>query len=107
MPMKPGKDESQSDFMTRCVPEMMGDGKRPQEQAVAACMTMWRDAKNDGKQLDIDDPSIPDPDDDETADDFLERCTSEVLDDNPDLDEDEVIEACQMKYDERAQRNQD
>ena len=43
MPMKPKAGESQSEFMARCVPEMMGDDKRPQDQAVAACMTMWRD----------------------------------------------------------------
>jgi HK97 family phage prohead protease len=43
MPMKPHKGESQSDFMSRCVPEMMGDGKREQDQAVAACAQIWRD----------------------------------------------------------------
>jgi HK97 family phage prohead protease len=42
--MKPHKDETQSEFMGRCVPEMIGTGpdKRPQEQAVAACMDIWR-----------------------------------------------------------------
>jgi HK97 family phage prohead protease/HK97 family phage major capsid protein len=47
MPIKPGKDEKQDQWMGRCVPEMMGKNggtKRPQEQAVAACMTMWRAA---------------------------------------------------------------
>jgi hypothetical protein len=45
MPMKPRAGESQSDFMARCVPDMVGSGadKRPQEQAVAACMQIWRD----------------------------------------------------------------
>src|SRR5262245_66057803 len=42
MPIKPGKDESQSDWMGRCVPEMMAGGKREQDQAVAACAQMWR-----------------------------------------------------------------
>lgn len=46
MPIKPGKSETQSEWMERCVPEMMGDGKRPQDQAVAACLTMWRDRKD-------------------------------------------------------------
>jgi HK97 family phage major capsid protein/HK97 family phage prohead protease len=47
MPIHPGKDETQSEWMSRCVPEMMGDGKRPQEQAVAACLQMWRDKDKD------------------------------------------------------------
>lgn len=49
MPMSPGKDESQSDFMHRCVPEMMGDGKRKQDQAVAACLSMWREGKKSAR----------------------------------------------------------
>src|SRR5512139_109413 len=50
MPLSVGKDETQTEWMHRCVPEMMGQGggtKRPQEQAVAACLTMWRDAKGE------------------------------------------------------------
>ena len=43
MPIHPGKNETQSEWMGRCVPEMMGDGKRPNDQAVAACMQLWRD----------------------------------------------------------------
>ncbi|HEY2244164.1 MAG TPA: hypothetical protein VGH47_08075, partial [Xanthobacteraceae bacterium] len=42
--MTPHKGESQSDFMGRCVPDLMGDGKRENDQAVAACMTIWREA---------------------------------------------------------------
>src|SRR6516162_3304496 len=51
MPISPGKDETQDEWMARCVPEMMGESggtKRPQEQAVAACMQMWRDAHQQG-----------------------------------------------------------
>lgn len=57
MPMSPRKGESQSDFMGRCVPEMMGKNggtKRPQEQAVAACYSMWRDAKGGKKPKEAD-----------------------------------------------------
>jgi HK97 family phage prohead protease/HK97 family phage major capsid protein len=46
MPVKPAKDETDSDFMSRCVPEMMGahgGTKRPQEQAVAACLSILRE----------------------------------------------------------------
>lgn len=49
MPMKPHKGESQSDFMSRCVSDMMGDGKRDNEQAVAACLNIWR--QSDDKQF--------------------------------------------------------
>jgi HK97 family phage prohead protease len=45
MPMKPHKGESKDDFMGRCVPELMGANggtKRPQDQAVAACESIWR-----------------------------------------------------------------
>lgn len=41
MPMKPRKGESQSDFMSRCVPEMVNSG-HDQDQAVAACVNMFR-----------------------------------------------------------------
>src|SRR5215207_2448583 len=41
MPMKPHAGESESDFMSRCVPDMM-DG-RDNDQAVAACLNMWRE----------------------------------------------------------------
>ncbi|MBO0717144.1 MAG: phage major capsid protein, partial [Rhizobiales bacterium] len=57
MPMKPHKGESQSDFLSRCVPDMMGDGKREQDQAVAACLTIWREDKGEkpppGKAADM------------------------------------------------------
>jgi hypothetical protein len=49
MPMTPHKGESQPDFMSRCVPDLMGDGKRENDQAVAACLTIWREA--DKKQF--------------------------------------------------------
>jgi len=47
MPIKPRKGESQSDWMSRCVPEMIGDGKREQDQAVAACLSIWREDKGE------------------------------------------------------------
>jgi HK97 family phage prohead protease len=212
MPIKPGKDESQTDWMARCVPDMKGDNggtKRPQEQAVAACLTMWRDAKGGKEPADKDiaalipgwisnlvragvlkaadveyaDPGYradggkryrldsedriraawhainksadaytpeqarrikarvvaawkdkidkagppsaddkasmdtlrgevvlalkfdcPDPDDDEAHDDFIDRCTDEVMGDDPDRDEDEATQACQLRWDEQSDR---
>lgn len=41
---KPGKNESESDWMGRCVPAMMDEGK-PNKQAVAICMDMWKRKK--------------------------------------------------------------
>jgi HK97 family phage prohead protease len=79
--MKPHKGESQSDFMSRCVPEVIGtgDSKRPQEQAVAICYSYWRD-----KDKQFDDMT---PDEDETYEDFMDRCMDE-------FDED----ACQFRW---------
>lgn len=218
MPIKPGKDESQSDFLKRCVPEMMGDGKRPQDQAVAACLDIWREAhpgakpapkelaaeiaswqrrlrkvlgkadddNGDGKQpygdveyadpgyqsdgkkrypidtedhiraawnyinkpknqepytdeqvkrikarivaawkdkIDADGPPAaddksamvalrrevvalaakdyaPEPDDDESHDDFIDRCVDEMTDNDDSMDDDDAEEACQLAWDE-------
>ncbi len=38
----PNDYESEDDFMKVCVPKMIGEGKA-QDQAVAACMNMWKD----------------------------------------------------------------
>jgi HK97 family phage major capsid protein/HK97 family phage prohead protease len=42
VPMKPHKDENQSAFMGRCVPDMMASGDRDNKQAVAICMDIWK-----------------------------------------------------------------
>jgi HK97 family phage prohead protease/HK97 family phage major capsid protein len=80
MPISPGKDEKQDAWMARCVPEMMGqDGgtKRPSEQAVAACLTMWR-AEHGGKPPPKKQMT---PGDDEDREDFMDRCGEEYDDD--------------------------
>src|SRR5215475_1421052 len=110
MPMKPRKGESQSDFTSRCVPEMMGDGKREQEQAVAACLSIWREAKGEkpppGKSVaqwnweGIRDviakfPTIGKqvaPRGGESRDDFLERCVASHKKDG--MDDAKANEAC-------------
>lgn len=38
----PRKDESRADYMKRCVPEVIGEGKKP-DQAVAMCSAFWED----------------------------------------------------------------
>jgi HK97 family phage prohead protease len=109
MPLKPGKDESQSDFMERCMSEVWGTDAqkegRTQEQAVAICMSYWRDAKG-GEKPDKSAPKtvrkqdVPVPEDDEEREDFLDRCTESLLED--DADEDEAYAACEQAWDERA-----
>lgn len=42
MPLAPSPEESQSDFMHRCVPHQMDKGM-DQDQAVAACMSMYEE----------------------------------------------------------------
>jgi HK97 family phage prohead protease/HK97 family phage major capsid protein len=89
MPMKPHKGESQSDFMARCVPEMIGTGddKRPQEQAVAACMQIWRDKDKSLKSMDDVDCDPADYDDE---DEFMSDCMDEGGDED----------GCQMRWDD-------
>lgn len=88
MPMKPHKGESQSEFMSRCVPDMIGTGKdkRPQEQAVAACLNIFRSDKD--KALD----KQCEPEDGESQEEFMDRCMSE------DGDQD----ACELAWEERS-----
>jgi hypothetical protein len=37
---KPGKNEKQKEFMSRCISQVVGEGKG-QEQAVAMCSSIW------------------------------------------------------------------
>lgn len=98
MPIKPGKDEDQSAWMGRCVAEMIGTGddKRPQDQAVAACMQLWRD--KDKQFDDYDEEDVPEPDDGESREDFLDRCTSELSDAG--MDDDRAEDMCAMAWEE-------
>src|SRR5262245_11472061 len=52
------------------------------------------------KQLDAAD--CPAPDEDEGRDEYLDRCVDEVSGDNPDADEDGVLSACEIAWDERC-----
>jgi HK97 family phage prohead protease/HK97 family phage major capsid protein len=114
--MKPHKDETQSAFMSRCVPEMIGtdDDKRPQEQAVAICLDIWRQAHPGSKaKADIDPDDLadqaPDPEQDETREDYIDRCSAELMSDaglgESSVDEDTVREACRIAWEQsRAAR---
>jgi HK97 family phage prohead protease/HK97 family phage major capsid protein len=112
MPIKPGKDESQSDWMGRCVPEMTNPD-RPQEQAVAACLSIWRDAHPGAKgrasveliiartkQL-FAKQGAPEPEDDESRDDFIDRCVTELTGDDDTLDDDDAEEMCILAWEQR------
>jgi HK97 family phage prohead protease len=92
MPMSPHKGESQSDFMKRCVPEMMGDGKREQDQAVAACMSIWRD--KDKAAI------TPTPQKDEPFKDFMDRCVADCMKQDPTANEDYIHDRCSIVWEE-------
>ncbi|HEY2245698.1 MAG TPA: phage major capsid protein [Xanthobacteraceae bacterium] len=96
MPMTPHKDETQSEFMSRCVPEMIGTGddKRPQEQAVAACYTIWRDSKKSAKSNGDDDDDKIDPDDYDDENEFMDDCIDEMGDEDQ----------CQLLWDNKSAR---
>jgi HK97 family phage prohead protease/HK97 family phage major capsid protein len=117
MPIKPNKDESQSDFMARCMSDMSESEDRTQEQNVAACLSMWRDANKSGKTLDMkqilanwknvqewlakQDPEDFDvtPEDDESAADFYDRCIEELTDGG--VDETEAEDYCEVQWENR------
>lgn len=121
MPMKPHKGESQSDFMGRCVPEMMGDGKRDNDQAVAACISIWNDKDKTMKTKDAlrrkengDDDyaeglmemymqECPEIEEGESQGDYLDRCSGDLGEAFSDIDEDEANEACQRYWDENRE----
>lgn len=45
---KPRKNETEANFMKRCVPKLIEEG-REQDQAVAICLTTWSDSKKPKK----------------------------------------------------------
>lgn len=52
MPKPKPSEESRSDWMKRCVPVLIEEG-RDQDQAVAICSSMWDRAKTGEKALDF------------------------------------------------------
>src|ERR1700741_2951276 len=94
MPIRPpGKDESQSDFMSRCVSEQLTPKptEAEQSQAVAICYQIWRDkhpgadpghhkpGDKSNKQNDDDGKIDPDYDDE---DEFMSDCMDELGDED-------------------------
>jgi HK97 family phage prohead protease len=78
MPISPGKDESQSEWMSRCVSDMMDSGDREQDQAVAACLQMYRDKDKDIAAGVTKQNGDMTPDPDEDYSDFMDRCSAEM-----------------------------
>lgn len=44
MPIKPGKRETQDEFLARCIAEEVSSGYE-QQQAVAICYSKWRESR--------------------------------------------------------------
>src|SRR5262245_8709 len=124
MPLpKPHKGEEQDAFMARCMHEAYGSDAPPdrtQEQAVAMCMSAWRDAhpasapapKKTALELrrQVLVPiarDAPDPDDGESHDDYIDRCVSEMTENDDGLDEADAQEACEMAWQDWNDDNQD
>jgi len=47
----PGKDETKEDFIERCIPILVSEGKE-QDQAVAICHSLWREKEDKGMEQD-------------------------------------------------------
>lgn len=62
---KPEKGETEKDFLARCIPELIHEGK-PQKQAVAICYSIYR---KDGSE-----PKSPKPDKKELAKLYCYMC---------------------------------
>ena len=48
----PGENESKSDYIARCVKEVMGEGK-DRDQALGQCYGMWREHKGESAYADF------------------------------------------------------
>ena len=82
MPIKPGKNESQSDWISRCASEMTdAHPDWENDRVIAACHSMWRDKDKESPmdKISRSDPEddVIEPDDDESYADFMERCQNE------------------------------
>ena len=110
MPLpKPHKDETQDDFMGRCMHEAFGSdapSDRTQEQAVAMCMQAWRD-KDKAVKVSADEIETPEPEDDEGFEEFMDRCIDDVSsdDDYSNLDEETIQDACMSAWHESGKES--
>src|ERR1700704_2427036 len=103
MPMKPKPGETQSEFTSRCIPDLMGDGKRDQDQAVAACMSIWRE-EHGGEKPKALAKQLPDPEDDELEEDYIDRCMDQMIEDEA-MSEAEARDACELNWEQSRKAN--
>jgi HK97 family phage prohead protease len=100
---KPTKGETYDGFMSRCK-------KQSDEHS---CETRWNEfARGKEEHPGPWDPSnkavplkakqIDPPDDDESHEDFLDRCMDEITDDDPEMGDDDAQEACQVMWENRS-----
>lgn len=91
MPIKPGKNESQDDWMARCMHEMSQNEDRTNEQNVAICLDIWN---NKDKTMPTPRRQVkqPDPNDYDDRDEFMSDCVQEGEDED----------TCAMIWQERS-----
>src|SRR5512146_2151452 len=98
MPVKPGQNEKQQDFHSRCMKQMTDEGK-PQDQANAICFDMWkrREALDEAlpqPRMTVG-PAVIDPGPPrEKQYEFLSRCVKEVRAKNSSIEDDEAMAMC-------------
>ena len=124
MPMpKPKEGQSQSDFMSDCMSEAFGDDApkdRTQDQAVAMCMSAWREEHGGKKPSDKDMPhylamwrrllaspayrkkievmNTSTPAAGESEESFMQRCTKELTGGASGVSEREAADACRLTW---------
>lgn len=102
MPIRPHKGEDKDTFISRCMHELsQSDTERPQDQMVAICMSAWRD-KGKATPATVT-KQAPDPDEDESHDDYIDRCVMAMTDDDPSMDEDDAADACETAWEDFSQ----
>jgi HK97 family phage prohead protease len=101
---KPTKGETYDGFMSRCK-------KQSDEHS---CETRWNEHAREQEQhpgpWDPSNKAVPlkakqdvdPPDDDESHEDFLDRCMDQLGDDEPEMSDDDAQEACQMIWEDRS-----
>jgi HK97 family phage prohead protease len=109
MPLrKPRADESQSNWMAYCMHELSSESERdrPQEQMVAICLDQWRGRNKTEadmkrvRQVNNEDIDVPEPEEDETNEEFIDRCTDEVMD--QDVGEERANSLCALAWENRS-----
>jgi HK97 family phage prohead protease/HK97 family phage major capsid protein len=111
----PFPGEARDDWMTRCQAHLAAHGREGGD-ATAHCVTLWEQSasgpllptpKHATKQNDDADAlDAPEPDEDESREEYMDRCVAELSGDDgmgsDSISEDDAEEACRAKWEERA-----